>query len=87
MISVVIATVPVEPAGMQLVVWRALSELSLQHREVLALRDYLALSYDEVAIALKIPIGTVMSRLHRARRQLRDLVMCRLDPRREVSRD
>jgi len=71
---------------MQVVVWQALLELSLPHREVLALRDYMDLSYDEIAIALKIPRGTVMSRLHRARRQLRDLVLGRLGQRQEVSR-
>ena len=58
----------------QLVVWRALQELPSHYREVLALRDYMDLSYDEIATALGIPRGTVMSRLHRARRLLRDEV-------------
>jgi RNA polymerase sigma-70 factor (ECF subfamily) len=85
---------PVDPAPdpeattarreMQVVVWQALLELTLAHREVLALRDYMDLSYDEIAVALKIPRGTVMSRLHRARHQLRDLVLERLGQRREV---
>jgi RNA polymerase sigma-70 factor (ECF subfamily) len=38
------------------------------------LRDYQDLAYAEIASTLKIPRGTVMSRLHRARRLLHDLV-------------
>jgi RNA polymerase sigma-70 factor (ECF subfamily) len=55
-------------------VWRALLRLGDAHREVIALRDYLDLSYDEIAATLKIPRGTVMSRLHRARRRLAELL-------------
>jgi RNA polymerase sigma-70 factor (ECF subfamily) len=40
-------------------------------RAVLVLREYEGLSYDEIAASLGIPIGTVMSRLNYARRQLR----------------
>ena len=43
-------------------------------REVLVLRDYQDLSYADIATALKIPRGTVMSRLHRARRLLQEEV-------------
>lgn len=59
---------------MQRLLWSALHQLSDQHREIVALRDYLDLSYDEIATALDIPRGTVMSRLHRARAQLRAAV-------------
>ena len=45
-----------------------------EFREVIVLRDYQDLAYAEIAEALKIPRGTVMSRLHRARRRLRELV-------------
>ena len=51
-------------------VWRALSELSPEHREILVLRDYQDLSYEEIADVLRIPRGTVMSRLHRARKSM-----------------
>jgi RNA polymerase sigma-70 factor (ECF subfamily) len=54
--------------------WRALGELSSEHREILVLRDYQDLSYLQIAEVLGIPKGTVMSRLHRARRALRDLL-------------
>ena len=46
---------------------RALLELPLQHREVIALCDLEELPYQTVAAILDCPIGTVRSRLHRAR--------------------
>jgi RNA polymerase sigma-70 factor (ECF subfamily) len=48
-----------------------LKTLSEEHREVLVLRELQGLSYDEIADALAIPQGTVESRLHRARQQLK----------------
>ena len=50
----------------------AYSRLSSPHRTALALHYWEGLSYEEIALLLGIPIGTVMSRLHRAREQLRD---------------
>jgi RNA polymerase sigma-70 factor (ECF subfamily) len=49
----------------------ALAELGAGDREVLLLIAWEGLSYDETARALDIPIGTVRSRLSRARRQVR----------------
>ncbi len=54
--------------------WRALDELSPIQREILVLRDYQDLAYAEIAAALSIPIGTVMSRLHGARKRLRKIL-------------
>jgi RNA polymerase sigma-70 factor (ECF subfamily) len=51
--------------------WRMLGALAAPQREILVLRDYQDLSYAEIAQVLDIPIGTVMSRLHRARATLR----------------
>jgi RNA polymerase sigma-70 factor (ECF subfamily) len=45
----------------------AVSALPGRLRDVLVLREYGELSYAEVAAALSLPVGTVMSRLHRAR--------------------
>ena len=42
-----------------------------EQREIILLRDYHNLSYADVAQVLSIPVGTVMSRLHRARNELR----------------
>ena len=50
---------------------RALAELNRGDREVLLLIAWEELSYDEVAVALNVPIGTVRSRLHRARAHMR----------------
>jgi RNA polymerase sigma-70 factor (ECF subfamily) len=46
---------------------RALAGMSPEHRAVLVLRDLDAFNEEEVAELLSIPIGTVKSRLHRAR--------------------
>lgn len=54
--------------------WESLRELTASQREILVLRDYQDLSYAEIAAALAIPIGTVMSRLHGARKRLRELL-------------
>ena len=52
--------------------WRAFKALSARDREILALRHFKELSYRDIAVALDIPEGTVMSRLFHARRRLRD---------------
>ena len=49
---------------------KALEELPLQHREILILREMEELSYKAIAQVADIPLGTVMSRLARARKQL-----------------
>lgn len=49
----------------------ALSELPMAFREVLLLVDVDGLSYQEAADRIERPVGTVMSRLHRARRLMR----------------
>lgn len=48
----------------------ALETLPLEFRETLVLREIEGLSYKEIADVASVPIGTVMSRLARARRQL-----------------
>jgi RNA polymerase sigma-70 factor (ECF subfamily) len=53
-------------------VQRALSSLSDEHRSVLVLREMEDCSYENIAEILELPIGTVRSRLHRARLQLKD---------------
>lgn len=53
-------------------IWSALGTLGEAHREVLVLREYHDLAYEEIARVLRVPVGTVMSRLHRARKALRE---------------
>jgi RNA polymerase sigma factor (sigma-70 family) len=52
----------------------ALASLPQRDRDVLVLVAWEELSYEEVAAALAIPVGTVRSRLNRARRRLRELL-------------
>lgn len=51
-----------------------LSRLSHEHREVLVLKDIEGMKYEEIAVILNVPVGTVRSRLHRARLELRELL-------------
>ena len=52
----------------------AVEQLDAAHREVLLLREYEQLSYDEIAALLRIPVNTVRSRLFRARMELKLLL-------------
>jgi RNA polymerase sigma-70 factor (ECF subfamily) len=58
-------------ASFDAVVDAALAALPIAHRQVVALVDIDGLSYAEAARVLDIPEGTVMSRLHRARKRIR----------------
>jgi RNA polymerase sigma-70 factor (ECF subfamily) len=53
---------------------QAISRLPVESREIILLREFEDLSYREIAGVLKCPIGTVMSRLGRARSKLRALL-------------
>lgn len=52
----------------------ALGRLSEEHRTILVLREIDDLDYEAIAEAMEVPVGTVRSRLHRARMQLRELL-------------
>jgi RNA polymerase sigma-70 factor, ECF subfamily len=52
----------------------AIQQLPVEFREIIILREYEELSYQEIASLLGCPLGTVMSRLARARARLRDLL-------------
>ncbi len=53
---------------------RALQQLPIAYREIILLCDVEEMSYREIAEALAIPLGTVMSRLARARKAMRQLL-------------
>ncbi len=53
-------------------IMKALDTLSEDHRAIIMLSDLEGLAYREFAEVLDVPMGTVMSRLHNARRRLRD---------------
>jgi RNA polymerase sigma-70 factor (ECF subfamily) len=70
---------PAGPSGVELherrgIVSRALAELDPDHRAVLILRDVQGLDYDQIAAAVGVPVGTVKSRIFRARAALRELI-------------
>lgn len=50
----------------------AIGELNVEYREVLVLRELEGLSYKEISAVAEVPIGTVMSRLSRAREKLQE---------------
>jgi RNA polymerase sigma-70 factor, ECF subfamily len=58
----------------QQLVQQALTRLPVPYREVLLLCEFEEMSYQEISATLAIPMGTVMSRLSRARRALRATV-------------
>jgi RNA polymerase sigma-70 factor (ECF subfamily) len=53
----------------------ALSRLSPEHRVVLIMKDMEGQKYQDMADVLHVPIGTIRSRLHRARLEMRDLLL------------
>jgi RNA polymerase sigma-70 factor (ECF subfamily) len=65
-----------ETSERQAAVRAALAELSEEYRTVLVLKEMEGLKYEEIAEIVGCPIGTVRSRIHRARYELR----CKLEP-------
>jgi RNA polymerase sigma-70 factor (ECF subfamily) len=61
------------------VVTQALEELPVEYREVIVLREFEDLSYKEIARVIEAPLGTVMSRLARAREQLTRAIRRRME--------
>jgi len=61
-----------ERSELETALHRAIAELPEERRIVVVLRDLEGLSYEEIAAALELELGTVRSRLHRARMDLRE---------------
>jgi len=53
----------------------ALQKIDVEHREVLLLREYEGLTYEEISTLLGVPLNTVRSRLFRARVAMRDQLL------------
>jgi RNA polymerase sigma-70 factor (ECF subfamily) len=66
-------TVPPEQAAVErrIDLEQVLGKLDPPHREILLLREMQQMSYEEIAVSLNVPRGTVESRLHRARAELK----------------
>jgi RNA polymerase sigma-70 factor (ECF subfamily) len=58
---------------------QALDELPIEFREVLVMREMEELSYKQISTIAELPIGTVMSRLARGRKRLRELLLSRME--------
>ena len=52
----------------------ALNQLKEDDRNILILREMLQLSYEEISVALRLPVGTVRSRLHYGRKKLAEIL-------------
>jgi len=63
-----------EASELEAVLHRAIAGLDEEQRIVVVLRDLHGLDYEEIAAALDLPLGTVRSRLHRARVELKNRV-------------
>lgn len=62
------------------IIEQGLTELNPDHRAVLTLRDMQGLSYGEIAKILGITLGTVKSRISRARREMRNILLQEKEP-------
>ncbi|MGE3821152.1 MAG: sigma-70 family RNA polymerase sigma factor [Isosphaeraceae bacterium] len=65
-------SLPLERAERDRIVQDALNALAPDQRVVVVMKEFDGLRYEEIATALNVPVGTVRSRLHRARCELRE---------------
>ena len=65
-------TLPLERQERDSLIQAALDALADDHRAVVVMKEFDGLRYEEIAAILGVPVGTVRSRLHRARLELRD---------------
>jgi RNA polymerase sigma-70 factor (ECF subfamily) len=70
---------PLERAERDRLVQAALSALAPDHRAVVVMKEFDGLRYDEIGAILGVPVGTVRSRLHRARCELRTRLHALMD--------
>jgi RNA polymerase sigma-70 factor (ECF subfamily) len=70
---------PLERAERDERIQKALGALAPDHRAVVVMKEFDGLRYEEIAAMLGVPVGTVRSRLHRARGELRDRLRTLID--------
>ena len=67
--------------------WKAIGKLDEKHREVIILRHFQDMSYDQMAEALFCNKGTITSRLYYARKKLEELLSSSSLPNQEASEE
>ena len=72
-------SLPLERAERDRMIQDALDSLAHDHRAVVVMKEFDGLRYEEIGEVLGIPVGTVRSRLHRARCELRDRLRLLID--------
>ncbi len=77
-------TISLERAERERIIEDALDRLGPDHRAVVILKDFDGHRYEEISAILDIPVGTVRSRLHRARCELRELLRNLVDEEQSV---
>ena len=65
---------PSQQREMQKQIWQAINKLDDKHREVIVLRHFRNMSYEQMAKALFCNKGTVTSRLYYARKELKEIL-------------
>ncbi|WP_422930305.1 sigma-70 family RNA polymerase sigma factor [Singulisphaera sp. PoT] len=79
-------SLPLERAERDRRVLEALDSLAPDHRAVIVMKEFDGLHYEEIGAILGVPVGTVRSRLHRARCELRDRLRSLVDEELATSR-
>jgi RNA polymerase sigma-70 factor (ECF subfamily) len=72
-------SLPLERTERDRLIQEALNALAPDHRAVVVLKEYDGLRYEEIGVVLGVPVGTVRSRLHRARCELRERLRSLVD--------
>ena len=72
-------SLPIERAERDRIIQDALNALAADHRAVVVMKEFDGLRYEEIGAILGIPVGTVRSRLHRARCELRERLRLLVD--------
>jgi len=72
-------SLPLERAERDRLIQEALNALAADHRAVVVMKEFDGLRYEEIGAVLGVPVGTVRSRLHRARCELRERLRTLVD--------
>jgi RNA polymerase sigma-70 factor (ECF subfamily) len=72
-------SLPMERVERERIIQDALNLLAPDHRAVVVMKEFDGLRYEEIGAMLGIPVGTVRSRLHRARCELRERLSVLID--------